>query len=245
MKTTFATALTTFAAALAATTLTSFADPVTETFVENFNGTRLDPSVWYSYRKGMGKLTVKNGKLNFVVPTNPTNNDLGAAESITKYLGYGDEWEVSVALSNTSNLGKKAGCGLMIAHAQDPSDYFYIQFNGTSGVTGGLYSNDRKMQGTIAARSPWTKGWMRIQYANKVMSLSISPTGERGSWFKVGTFSPTVASAGVPALLHANWNMKPGDGFSVQLFGFAYSTKVPVGKITMDHFELTVTKPSP
>lgn len=245
MKSTLATSIFALAAVLAGSVFTALADPVTETFVEKFNDSQLNPSFWYRYRMGAGRLTVKSGKLSFLVPTNPTDEDPGAAELITRYPGFGDKWEVTVALSNTSDLGKKAGCGLMIAHREDRRDYFYLDFHGKSGVSGGLYSNDRKLQGTIARKSPWTKGWMRIKYAEKVMTLSISPTGESGSWIKIGTFSPTAASAGVPALLHANWNMKPTDAFAIQLFGFSYSTKVPVGKITMDDFNLSVTRSAP
>jgi hypothetical protein len=110
-------------------------------------------------------------------------------------------------------------------------------------VTGGLYANGKKVKGGIARKSPWDRGWLRVQYADKVMSLAISPNGKPGTWIKAGTFSPTAESAGVPALLHANWNMKPADTFAIQLFGFADNRKVPAGKITLDNFGLSITKP--
>ncbi len=241
MKTTLATTLITLAFALAGSGLQATEPPPSFTITENFNRTPLDTAVWHRSKKGKGRLALKNGKLNFLVGTNPGKNDLGAVELICQYPGYDEEWELTVALSNTSGSGKKAGCGVMICHAEDRSDYFYLDFNGRAGVTSGMYANGRKLHGSIARKSPWTKARIRIQYADKVMKFSISPTGKPGSWLKIGTFSPAARNEGVSARLHANWRMKPADTFGIQLYGFSNSAAVPAGKITLDNFRLSVT----
>lgn len=242
MKTTFATTLITLAFALAGSGLQAIEPPRTLTITEKFNSTPLDPATWYPSHKGKGRLAVKNGKLNFLVGAYPGRNELGAAELICQYPGYDEKWDLTVALSNTSGSGKKAGCGVMICHAEDRSDYFYLDFNGLAGVTSGMYANGRKHDGFLSRNSSWTKARIRIQYANKVMKFSISPTGEPDSWLKIGTFSPTAGTEGVPAQLHANWRMKPTDTFGIQLYGFSNSTPVRAGKITLDNFLLSVTR---
>lgn len=231
------------AATLACGTLTAFAEPVTTTFSEKFNSTELDPARWFRYQGGAGKLTVKNSKLNFLVPNKPTSGDLGSIEWLAQYPTFSDKWETTIALVNNSELGQNAGCGLMIAHSEERKNYMYIDFYGKAGVAGGVYANGNKVKGGIAKQSPWNKGYLRIQYADKVMSLSISPNGKPGTWIKAGTFSPTAKSAGAKALLYANWNMKPADRFAIQLFGFSHNKKVPAGKITLDNFGLSITTP--
>ncbi|HEX7262130.1 MAG TPA: hypothetical protein VF258_09970 [Luteolibacter sp.] len=242
MKTTFATTLITLAFALAGSGLQATEPPPTLTLTEKFNSTPLDPATWYVSKKGKGRLVQKNGKLNFVVGSYPGNNNLGAAELICQYPGYDEAWELTVALTNASGSGKNASCGVMICHAEDRSDYFYLDFNGLSGVTSGMYANGRKLDGSFDRKSSWKKARIRIQYANQLMKFSISPTGEPDSWLKIGTFSPTAASEKVPAKLHANWRMRPTDTFGIQLFGFADSTSVRAGKITLDNFSLSVTR---
>jgi hypothetical protein len=242
MKITLAISLITLAIVLTGSGLQATEPPPRFTLTENFNSTPLDPATWELSNKGKGRLVLKNRKLNFLAGSYPGRNNLGGAELICQYPGYGIEWDLTVALSNTSGPGKKAGCGVMICHAEDRSDYFHLDFNGLAGVKSGMYQNGWKLDGSIVRKSPWTKAHLRIQYADKVMRFTISPTGEPGSWLKIGTFSPTAASEGVPAQLHANWRMKPTDTFGIQLFGFANATSVPAGKITLDNFELSVSR---
>ena len=67
----------------------------------------------------------------------------------------------------------------------------------------------------------------------------MTPKEEGYRWKKLGTFSPT---AGGTADVVANWDMGQGQdfvgGFGFQLFGAAESSRVPVGKVTIDNFRL-------
>ena len=131
----------------------------------------------------------------------------------------------------------------MICHSQDRSDYLFVEFYGKSGIAGGVFANNQHVKGGLAKNSPLSQGKIRIQYANKVMKFSVSPTGEDGTWVKIGTFSPTATSAGIAANLHADWNMEPTDTFGIQLLGFSEAKRVAAGKITLDNFTLTAPAP--
>lgn len=235
------TTIITLALALAGSGLQATEPPPTITITDKFNAATLDPATWYLSDKGNGRLAVMNGKLNFLVGANAGKNVLGAAELICQYPGFDEEWELTVALSNNFAPGKKAGCGVMICHAEDRSDYFYLDFKGLSGISSGMYANGRKLDGFFYRKSSWAKARLRIQYADKVMKFSISPTGKPDSWLNIGKFSPTARKEGIPAQLHANWRMKPSDTFGIQLYGFSNSTRVRAGKTTLDNFQLIVT----
>lgn len=242
MKITLATTFLSLVFAFAGSGLQATEPPPTFTILEKFKSPPLNPATWEVSEKGQGRLVVKNGKLNFRVGAYPGKSNLGTAELICQYPGYDEAWELTVALTNNIvGTGKNAYCGVTVFHAEDRSDYFQLDFRGLAGVKTGMYKNGRKLHGFIARKSPETKARIRIQYADKVMTFSISPTGEPGSWLKIGTFSPTAVSEGVSAKLHANWRMRPTDTFGFQLFGFSNATAVRAGKISLDNFALSVT----
>lgn len=228
-------------AALASVLLsgTSFAlTPVNE----KFSGTKLDPAVWFQFKTGKASLRPENHKLNFIVASNPTNDDYASIELRTSQPGYNESWQLILDLANTSGLGTNAACGIMLFNTQDRDDYLYLQFHGKQGgVNAGVFNNGKHVTNGQTSLNPGvSKGSIRIRFdkATKRMTLHVSPPAadEGYKWARIGTFSPTGSGGNI----NANWNMNPGSGrFGVWLFGFAQNNKVPSGKVTLDNLVIT------
>ncbi|RYD40286.1 MAG: hypothetical protein EOP85_14515 [Verrucomicrobiaceae bacterium] len=222
--------------ALAMLTGNAFAlTPVQETFSGQFNQER-----WYQYAVASGRLIQKGDVLNYSTKSKATKNDFSSIELLTSQPGFAEDWQLTLDLSNTSNLGKKAAGGIMIFNVQDRKDYLYLEYYGKSGVAGGVIADQKHVKkGRISLPQAIAKGSLRVTYrvATKLLTLEVLvPKGKKTKWFTVGTFSPLGDKKGD---VRANWKMNADSRFGVQLFGFSESKKVENGKITFDNFTLS------
>jgi hypothetical protein len=235
MKTPIVPAVIALAAALAGNCLAL--TPVEDTF----SGKKLNETHWYQTSYFKGKLAQEGGKLNFVVTDKkPTAKDYSALELVPSQPGFNESWEVIFDLSNTSNLGKKAGCGIQIFNYDDRGDYLYVEFYGKSGIAAGVLADLHEVPGgRLTTKVAIPKGSIRIHFdaATKLMTFYISATSKAKGykWNEIGTFSPTGKGGDV----RANWKLKPAKGrFGIVLYGFGVSQKVAAGKVTIDNFNL-------
>jgi len=206
---------------------------------ERFKGTELNATRWYHYHGENSKLQVANGKLNFVISTQPTHDEFASLELLTSQPGYNENWQVVVDLANTAKLGQDVGCGVMLFNFADRSDYLYVESYGRSGLSAGMLVN-----GTHADNARFSlgvgvpKGALRIRFNSetKLLTFYLSATGYAAGydWKKIGTVSPT----GKGGKVNGNWRMNSEGKFGIQLFGFG-DAKVESGKLTFDNFKLS------
>ena len=62
---------------------------------------------------------------------------------MNSYPGYNENWQFTIDLENTANLGDKAGAGFMIFNHGDRDDYLYVEFYGKGGISGGVLLNGK------------------------------------------------------------------------------------------------------
>lgn len=236
MKTPLVPTVIALAAALAGNCLAL--TPVEDTF----SGKKLTETRWYQTDYFKGKLVQSGGKLNFTVTDpKPTTKDYAAIELLSSQPGYNENWEVIFDLSNTSNLAKKAGCGIQILNSADRGDYLYVEFYGKSGIAAGVLADLHEVPGgRLSSKVATPKGSLRVRFdaSTKLMTFYVSATDKSKGykWIEIGTFSPTGKGGDV----RANWKLKSATGkFGIVLYGFGMAQKVPAGKVTIDNFSLS------
>lgn len=217
---------------------------------EDFSADSLDASRWYQTRFGHGILRQAGGHLNFVTRAKPTKDDYAVIELLTSQPGYDENWEVVVDLTDKTDLGYDAGCGIMIVNSQERNDYLFLDFYGkgmmkngklvAGGVSAGVLVDGKHSKDSRFTKNPKvSKGAVRFRFnaTTKLMTLSVSPTqkAEGYTWLKIGTFSP----AGKGGDVNGNWKMKDGTSrFAIQLYGFANAKEITAGKVWLDNFSV-------
>ncbi len=217
---------------------------------EDFSADSLDPSRWYQTRYGHGVLRQAGGHLNYVTRTTPTKNDYAVVELLSSQPGYDENWEVVVDLTDKTDLGYDAGCGIMIVNSQERNDYLFLDFYGkgmmkngklvAGGVSAGVLVDGEHPKNSRFTKNPKvSKGAVRFRFnaTTKLMTLSVSPTqkAEGYTWLKIGTFSPTGKGGDV----NGNWKMKDGTSrFAIQLYGFANAKEITAGKVWLDNLSV-------
>jgi hypothetical protein len=207
---------------------------------ERFKATQLNETRWYHYHSDKTSLVPLNGKLNLVISSKPSHTDFTSIELLSSQPGYNEDWQVIVDLANTSKLGNKAGCGLMLFNVADRSDYLFVESYGKSGLAAGMLVDGHSPDNarfSLNVGAP--KGALRVRFnaATKLLTFYVSATGFAAGydWKKVGTVSPT----GKGGKVNGNWRMSPTNGrFGIQLYGFGDST-IEAGKITLDNFKVS------
>ncbi len=214
-----------------------------DTILETFNGTGLDPFTWFVYQPAKGRFIEENGKLNFVVKSNPTVDDFVSAELLTTYPARFENWEMTIKFSNTEKFKKRAGCGFMIFNTQNRNDYFYMNFFSSFGVSSGLFTDLNFTPApllSISGKAPIGAVRVSNDSSTGLMTISAYQAKKTGGykWIVMGTFAPFGAPG---ADVTTNWTIQQsseGGPFGIQLFGAAESCKVASGKVTIDNFML-------
>lgn len=209
--------------------------------VEEFNGTELNPRLWFEYQAGKGDFIVSKGRLNFVTKGKPTVDDFSSIELLPlDSPGNYEDWETIVDLANISKLGPKAGCGIMVFNSSDRSDYLYVEFFGKGGISAGVVNNGSVVRGgRIFPKVRSKSGSIRIRFDVKTqlfeMSYSKGNPSKGYDWKRIGTFSPGGAGGDI----QADWQLFSSESsFGIQLFGYGRSTKVEDGQVMLKKFSI-------
>lgn len=214
-----------------------------EPIVDRFDEPELDGFRWYEFNPTKGQLLLEGGKLNYVVRGAPTADDFASLELRSVYPSKFENWEMTLKISNTERIRKHAGCGFMIFNTQNRSEYLYMNFYSSYGVSSGVFS---KLSFTPAPQFSMEGvapiGAVRVSHDSATQLMTISAyrkkiTGEY-RWIVMGTFSPYGAPGGdISAKWLANATNR-GNEFGIQLFGASESSWVASGKVTIDDFRL-------
>lgn len=212
-------------------------------FTDEFNATKLDTSRWSLTNAAKGKLALKSGRLNFTVASPPSDDDYAFLDLRNNQPRYSESWQVILDVSNTANVGSRAGTGIWVFNAADDTDGVFLEFYG-AGQKGGFtlisVTNDQDNPAKDITKNPGvTSGAMRISFdkTTRLFTFWYDATGSSNGfqWVKMCTFSPT----GKGGTRNGNWNMNATSGkFGIRIFGYAEKQIITAGKMTLDHFVL-------
>jgi len=211
---------------------------------EDFEAAKLNTDQWSLYKTGKARLQPGKGHLNLVCPKLPLQNDYTTIELKTSRPGYNENWQFTLDLSDTTNLGDQAGCGFMIVNRADETrgDYLYFEFSGKGGISGGVIVNGKPAKDATFNAAGQPKTSVKVAYNKKTSLITISTSftgsGESAEWKKIRQFSPTGTGGDV----RGNWEMDASSKFAIQLLGFTDGVIVPKGKVKLDNFVLSAGK---
>ncbi len=208
-------------------------------FADNFDAKKLNNDQWYLYKSGQAKLSQNKGVLNLLSAKAPKQDEFSTIELLGSYPGVNEDWQFTLDLQNTSGAGDEAGCGFMIFHSQDRSDYLWVEFYGKSGIAGGALANGKPAKTGSFKSAGVPNGSIKVAYSKttKLMTfyVAIPEKGKAPKFIKIGNFSPTGSGGDV----RAKWDLKSTDQFGIQLLGFSKGAVVKAGKVTLDNFDLS------
>lgn len=115
---------------------------------DSFNAALLNATLWSAQKAGSGKLVQKNGRVNYMVSSSPTQDDYSILTLKNNRPGYNENWHVILDVANTTGSGDAVGVGISIANAADPLDNVNLEFYG-KGTSGG-FTNESKIVRTLA-----------------------------------------------------------------------------------------------
>jgi hypothetical protein len=210
-------------------------------FKDNFTGASLNNSRWTVQKIGRGKVAQTSGRVQFTVPSPPTEDDASILRLRNNQPGYNENWEVVMDVGNTVNAGYDVGVGFGISNADDPKDSVNLEFYGKGKGFNfiGITDDADKPNLDISSNPRVASGSMRISFdkTTKLFTFWHDKSGSSNGfqWVKICTFSPT----GKGGDRRGNWKMNPAGGrFNVFLFGFSDMKAFGSGQLTLDNFSL-------